>query len=354
MRPWTRSQSRSVSDNPLYETLPENYQSEEDSLESKSTTSTSNPLDFDTESSTGTIPWASEATMAEDRQRQEAAAAAAAANLAANIAANNGINQAAPGQARSLRELLLPERNATPSCIIFPEDANNFHFRNGMIQLLPTFHGLSKDDPYHHLREFEDVCATFSDQNCTESTVRLKLFPFSLKDKAKTWFNSLRPRSIATWQELTALFLNKYYPLNLTTVSKRAIQNFTQKEDETYSQARERFKELLNACPHHGFEAWRLINFFYDGLLPATRQFVETMCNGGFYSKSAEQAEEYLEWLAERAQDWEPSPRENIARNKAIASGVYQVSETDRLNAEIAALNRKLEMLQTDKGNATF
>ena len=98
--------------------------------------------------------------MADDRQHQETAAAAAAANLAANIAANNEINQATPGQARSLRELLLPERNATPSCIIFPEDANNFHFHNGMIQLLPTFHGPSRDDPYHHLREFEDVCAT--------------------------------------------------------------------------------------------------------------------------------------------------------------------------------------------------
>ena len=185
-----------------------------------------------------------------------------------------------------------------------------------MIQLLPTFHGLSRDDPYHHLREFEDVCATFSDQNYAESMVRLKLFPFFLKDKGKTWFNSLRPRSIATWQELTALFLNKYYPLNLTTVSKRAIQNVTQKNDETYPQAMECFKEFLNACPHHNFKGWRLINFFYDGLLLATRQFVETMYNGEFYSKSAEQAEEYLKWLAERAQDWEPSLRENIARNK--------------------------------------
>ena len=92
MSPWTRSQSRNVSDNPLYEALPENYQSEEDSLESKSTTSTSTPLDFETDYSIGTIPWTSEETMAEDRQRQEAAVAAAAANLAAKIAANNGIN----------------------------------------------------------------------------------------------------------------------------------------------------------------------------------------------------------------------------------------------------------------------
>ena len=31
--------------------------------------------------------------------------------------------------------------------------------------------------------------------------VRLKLFPFSLKEKAKLWFYGLRPRFIGTWFE---------------------------------------------------------------------------------------------------------------------------------------------------------
>src|ERR1700733_14480559 len=96
-------------------------------------------------------------------------------------------------QNRMLRELLLSGRNAAPSCIIYPEDATQFHFRNGMIQLLPTYRGLDNEQAYLHVREFEEVCATFSDQNCSEDTIKLKLFPFSLKDKAKSWFISLRP-----------------------------------------------------------------------------------------------------------------------------------------------------------------
>jgi len=36
-----------------------------------------------------------------------------------------------------------------------------------------------------HLKEFEEVCNTYNDSNCSMNTIRLKLFPFSLKDKAK-------------------------------------------------------------------------------------------------------------------------------------------------------------------------
>ena len=70
-----------------------------------------------------------------------------------------------------------------------------------MISLLPKFHGFDSENLYLPFKEFE-VCATFHDQSCNEETIRLKLFPFSLKDKAKTCLNSLRPRSIGTWQEM--------------------------------------------------------------------------------------------------------------------------------------------------------
>ena len=70
-----------------------------------------------------------------------------------------------------------------------------------MISLLPKFHGLNSENPYLHFKEFEEVCSTFHDQSYNEETIRLKLFPFSLKDKANTLLHSLRPRSIGTWQD---------------------------------------------------------------------------------------------------------------------------------------------------------
>ena len=39
----------------------------------------------------------------------------------------------------------------------------------------------------------------------------LKDFPLTLKDKAKIWLNSLRPRTIKNWAELQAEFLKKFF-----------------------------------------------------------------------------------------------------------------------------------------------
>lgn len=125
------------------------------------------------------------------------------------MAENESVHEENENQnVRTMRAYLQPPRNSTPSCFILPLNANNFRFKPGMIPLLPNFHGLESESPYLHLRDFDEVCATFNDQACTTEIIKLKLFPFSLKDKAKTWLNSLKPRSIGTWQEMQTEFLN--------------------------------------------------------------------------------------------------------------------------------------------------
>jgi hypothetical protein len=87
---------------------------------------------------------------------------------------------------RTLRDHMNPTRTSAPSCIVFPPDASHFNFKLGIIQLLSSFLGLYLENPYLYLREFEEVCNTYNDSNCNMNTIRLKIFPFSLKDKAKT------------------------------------------------------------------------------------------------------------------------------------------------------------------------
>ena len=64
--------------------------------------------------------------------------------------------------------------------------------------------------------------------------MRLKLFPFTLKDKAKIWLTSLRPRSILPWTDLQAEFLKKLFPTHKTNGLKRKISNFSAKENEKF------------------------------------------------------------------------------------------------------------------------
>ena len=76
-----------------------------------------------------------------------------------------------PEACRPLREYLHPPRQTTPSCIVLPINHHRFNLKPGTIQLLPTFHGMDSENPYTHMKEFEDVCGTCMDQTVNEDVV---------------------------------------------------------------------------------------------------------------------------------------------------------------------------------------
>jgi len=82
---------------------------------------------------------------------------------------------------RTLRDHMNPTRTSAPSCIVFSPDASHFNFKPCIIQLLPSFYGLDVENPYLHLTEFEEVCNTYNDLNCSMNTIRLKFFSFFIK-----------------------------------------------------------------------------------------------------------------------------------------------------------------------------
>ena len=74
--------------------------------------------------------------------------------------------------------------------------AEDMIVRPYLVPLLLIFHRMENENPYTHIREFEEVCNTFKEGVTDMDLMRLKVFPLTLKDKAKIWLNSLRPRSI--------------------------------------------------------------------------------------------------------------------------------------------------------------
>ncbi|RVW27093.1 hypothetical protein CK203_098972 [Vitis vinifera] len=157
--------------------------------------------------------------------------------------------------------------------------------RPHIVPLLPNFHGMESENPYAHIKEFEE-------------------------DKAKIWLNSLRPRSIRNWVDLQAEFLKKFFPTHRTNGLKRQISNFSAKENEKFHECWERYMEAINACPHHGFDTWLLVSYFYDGMSSSMKQILETMCGGDFMSKNPEEAMDFLSYVSEVTRGWdEPNSR---------------------------------------------
>ena len=46
---------------------------------------------------------------------------------------------------------------------------------------------IENEDPYNHLNDFHVVCQTLKYENFSDDDVKLRLFPFSLKDRARSW-----------------------------------------------------------------------------------------------------------------------------------------------------------------------
>ena len=63
--------------------------------------------------------------------------------------------------------------------------------------------------------------------------------------------------------------------------------------------------EAINACPHHGFDTWLLVSYFYDGISSSMKQLLEMMCERDFMSKNPEEAMDLLSYVAEISKWWD-------------------------------------------------
>ena len=236
---------------------------------------------------------------------------------------------------------------SAPSCIV--PSAEDIIIKLYIVPLLPTFHGMESENPYSHIWEFEEVCNTFKEDISNMDLMRLKFFPLTLKDKAKIWLDSLRPRTIRDWGDMQTEFLKKFFSTHKTNNLKRRIYTFATLENEKFYQCWERYLETINACPHHGFDTWMLVNHFYNGMSPAMKQLLEIMCGGDFMSKHPKEAMDFLNYVAETSKAWdEPNPRE-VERMRPAANsrgGMYSLTKDMGMKAKLSTLARRLEELE--------
>ena len=112
--------------------------------------------------------------------------------------------------------------------------------------------------------------------------IKLQLFPFSLRDVAVTWFDSLPVGSVNTLEELVEAFMRRFFPQALTAERRGEIIVFKQGEDESLYTAWERFKRLLKRCPMHGIDLTTQIDIFYHAMNYTSKGILDAFYYGGF------------------------------------------------------------------------
>ncbi|XP_062119788.1 uncharacterized protein LOC133834253 [Humulus lupulus] len=109
-------------------------------------------------------------------------------------------------QKHAIRQYAIPLFNELNPGIVRPEiQTPQFELKPVMFQMLQTMgqlSGMPTEDPHLHLHLFMEVSDSFKLLEVSEDALRLKLFPYSLRDQARAWLNSLPSDSVTTWEEL--------------------------------------------------------------------------------------------------------------------------------------------------------
>ena len=174
------------------------------------------------------------------------------------------------------------------------------------------FHGYESETVVAHLTKLHDIATLFTSEEKIRHYYMLKLFPFSLKDDAKTWFTSLAPGCVRCPQDMVYYFSEKYFPAHKKQAALQEIYNFAQAEEESLPQAWGRLIQLLNALPDHPLEKNEILDIFYNGLTDASKDHLDSCVGSVLRERTVEQAEILLNNILCNENAWtipEPPPK---------------------------------------------
>lgn len=158
--------------------------------------------------------------------------------------------------------------------------------------------GATIDESHLHLRQFLEVDSNFKILGFTDDAFWLRLFPYSLRNVAKCLLNSLEPNFIFTWKDLAGKNLAKYFPLIKKYKMRNKITSFRQWKHESLFDARERFKELLRQWPYQCIPMCVQVETFYNGIVPLSRNMLDTSSGGAMLSKSYQEGYDLIESIS--------------------------------------------------------
>nr|GEU89228.1 hypothetical protein [Tanacetum cinerariifolium] len=209
---------------------------------------------------------------------------------------------------RTMAEMLYaPTEGCAEAIVVPPIHAEQFELKHSLINMMTSdqFFGLEKDNPHDHIRWFNKITSTIKYRDVPNSVIKLILFPFSLAWAARRRLEKEPPRSITTWDDL----------------------------------AWERYKDLLRACPHHGFTELHQLDTFYNALNPADQDSLNVAAGSNLLEKSPQDALTIIE----------NKSKVRNSRSKLIASPVNacDINSSSEITKLTHAVNQQTSVVTT-------
>src|SRR3954452_21306697 len=209
------------------------------------------------------------------------------------------------------------------------------------------FSEISTEDAASHLNNFVKLYEMQKYRDIDGDIVKLKLFPFSLRGRAKDWLISLPRNSIDSWVKCKDAFIGKYYPPTKIISLRSDIMKLSQLDNEHVAQAWEIMKSLVKNCPTHGLTTWMIIQTFYAGLNFSSRNLLDSAAGGTFMTTTLGAATKLLDNMMVNYSEWHT---ERAPQGKKV----NYVEETSSLSDKIDTLCLCLLMVMAKSTQAMF
>ncbi|KAK1629203.1 hypothetical protein QYE76_003518 [Lolium multiflorum] len=203
------------------------------------------------------------------------------------------------------------------------------------------FCGTEKESAVEHMNELSTLSSLFSDDVKMRTYFVAKIFPFSLKDDAKIWYNNLPPDSIDSPSCLLDVFFRKYFPASAQHIALQRIYSFDQEDGEKLPEAWARFCSLIRARPGHDLEKHDLLDIFYSGLTIESRAYLDSCADCVFRKRTPDEAEELLAKISKNHDDWstpEPTPTPILKKR-----GMIELNDEDMREAKKSLMEKGIK-----------
>ncbi|GJT88143.1 reverse transcriptase domain-containing protein [Tanacetum coccineum] len=120
---------------------------------------------------------------------------------------------------------------------------------------------------------------------------------------------------------------------------RNAITNFQQRFDESFCEAWDRFKDLLRACPHHGFTELHQLVTFYNSLTSTDQDSLNAAASGNLLTKTPKDALTIIE----------NKSKVLTSRNRPVVAKVSTNTSTFGLSPDVAAFTDAIKALLLKK-----
>ncbi|CAM8963625.1 unnamed protein product [Rhodiola kirilowii] len=254
---------------------------------------------------------------------------------------------------RPIGDYMTPTLEGNGSAIMPPdEDAFDFDVKSSLVHMVTHDQYQGVGNPSTHLANFQEYCRTYKPRNVPVEYVYLKLFPSSLYGDAKEWLQNQEPGTFRTWDHLANSFLNKFFPPSRTKKFIDYILTFSQRDNELFHQAYDRFKHYLKECPHHNFRKADLMRYFYLGMSKEAKNQMDTASGGAIMDLPASQGFKIVDKIATNSDRYQGVDHKKMGKPRDDSSNAEMKKEMADLTKKVENMISMVNCVEATKAKA--